>query len=232
MCGRLNVIDDPSVIDLCEQLGLDLAPPDPVFQGRFIRATDKVEIILQTDAGFHRVPAIWWLLLDKQQHADDSIAFKPSRYTSFNTRWDKLNVPRSAGYHSFRHQRCILLVKGFGESQKRVSGMQYTDFIAEQGQCIALAGLYRVWQPGNVVSFSIITTPAHPKLAEYHQKASPLMLPQEKGALRDWLDPKLTDPAKLDVYLQPHLTQNLIAQPIDKPSNYQPIAPPVLIPKD
>lgn len=232
MCGRLNVIDDPSVIDLCEQLGLDIAPANAAYQRRFVRATDRVEIIFQTDLGFHRIPATWWLLLEKYRHDDGSINFKPSRYTSFNTRWDKLNVPRSAGYHSFRHQRCIVLVKGFGESQKTSGGMQYTDFMAEKGRCIALAGLYRLWQPGNVVSFSIITTPAHPKLAPYHQKASPLMLAQHNGEILEWLDPSLTEAAKLEVFLQPQLTQNLIAQPINKPSLYQPIAAPINIAMD
>lgn len=223
MCGRLNIIDDPSVLDLCEQLGLDLAPPNPAYHSRFIRATDKVEIIIQNQLGYQRIPAIWWLLLDKYQQENGDFGFKPSRYTSFNTRSDKLNVPRSAGYHSFRSQRCVILVKGFGETQKTPNGMQYTDFIAEDGRCIALAGLYRIWQPGNRISFSVITTPAHRKLARFHQKASPLMLSQNTNAVLDWLDPTITEPAKLEVYIQTHLPQNLIAQPIDKPSHYQPI---------
>ncbi len=232
MCGRLNVIDDDSVVSLCEQLGLDLGGHVNQHQGRFIRATQPVEVLLCNEHGLQKVPAIWWLLLDKVTHEDGEVVFKPSRYTSFNTRVDKLNVPRSAGYQSFRHQRCVVLVKGFGESQKTSSGMQYTDFMAEEGRCIALAGLYRVWQPGNVRSFSVITTEAHPKLAPYHQKASPLMLNQQDDSIRMWLDPSLTDVEQLAPLLTPTLPQNVVAQPIDKPGNYQPIAPAIAIERD
>jgi putative SOS response-associated peptidase YedK len=232
MCGRLNIIDDPSVVDLCEQLGLQLPAPSPEFQNRFVRATDKVEIILQYKDRYFRVPATWWLLLDKHTEADGSIQFKPSKYTSFNTRYDKLNVPRSAGYKSFREKRCIVLVKGFGESQKTEEGMQYTDFKAEEGSCIALGGIYKVWQPGNVVSFSIITKPAHPKIERFHKKASPLILSQEKESILPWLDPRNSDYQGLQHYLDTFLPQNLIAQPIDKPSNYQPIAPAEAIAMD
>lgn len=232
MCGRLNVIDDDSVVNLCEQLGLDLGSHVNQHQGRFIRATQHVEVILRNEHGIQKVPAIWWLLLDRITAADGEVTFKPSRYTSFNTRVDKLNVPRSAGYQSFRHQRCVVLVKGFGESQKTASGMQYTDFIAEQGECIALAGLYRIWQPGNVRSFSIITTAAHPKLAPFHQKASPLILNQQDDSLRLWLDPSMTDVEQLMPLLEPSLPQHLKAQPIDKPGSYQPIAQAIAINQD
>lgn len=233
MCGRLNVLDDASVIELCEQLGLDIGGHHNVHQGRFIRATQTVEILINDAEGMRRVPATWWLLLDKTVKNEGVIEFKPSKYTSFNTRYDKLNVPRSAGYHSYRKQRCVVLVKGFGESQKLTSGgMQYTDFLAEPHRCIALGGLYRVWQPGTIYSFSIITTPAHSKIASYHQKASPLMLNQEDDTLRQWLDHSETNTELFDPLLTPHLPQNLIVQPIDKPSLYNAVAPSVLVPRD
>ncbi|MDM7860981.1 SOS response-associated peptidase family protein [Alteromonas sp. ASW11-36] len=233
MCGRLNVLDDTSVFELCEQLGLDLRAHQNVHQGRFIRATQTVEILINDEKGLRRVPATWWLLLDKCVGEDNVVGFKPSRYTSFNTRYDKLNVPRSAGYQSYRKQRCVVLVKGFGESQKVADGtMQYTDFLAEPDKCIALGGLYRVWQPGSVYSFSIITTPAHPKIASYHQKASPLMLNQDDDTLHQWLDYRETNTQLFDPLLTPRLPQNIIAQPIDKPSLYNAIAPSVLIPRD
>lgn len=232
MCGRLNILDDEGVVALCEQLGLDLGGHFNPYQGRFIRATDTVTILLQTERGLHRVPATWWLLLEKHIQADGTVKFKPSQYTSFNTRYDKLNVPRSAGYNSFRYKRCLILVKGFGETQKVGSDMQYTDFIAQSDECIALGGVYRVWQPGNVVSFSVITTPAHPKLEPYHRKASPLMMPQDIGLLKTWLDPNEQNVAQFEPLLTPHLPQDLTVQPINKPSLYQPIAPSIQVSKD
>ena len=63
MCGRLNVIDDPGVIELCEGLQIQLFPERQIFS-RFIRATNQVSIVRQKD-GIRRMDnAIWWLLLE------------------------------------------------------------------------------------------------------------------------------------------------------------------------
>ncbi|WP_100641543.1 SOS response-associated peptidase family protein [Alteromonas facilis] len=230
MCGRLNIIDDTGVQSLCEQLGIDFSPQS--HPARFVRATSQVGILIWDEQGARWVDATWWLLLDKSVLPDGQITFSPSKYTSFNTRWDKVNVKRSAGYHSFRHQRCIVLVKGFGESQKVAKGMQYTDFEAQEGECIALGGLYRKW-PNQQYSFSIITTPAHEKLDQYHSKASPLMLAQTKNMIFDWLNPDVTDVSQFDQLLQePLLPQDLNAVPIAKPSLPEPIGQTVFIGKD
>ncbi|MBZ9612706.1 hypothetical protein [Rheinheimera maricola] len=75
MCGRLNVIDDPGVRELCEGLQIQLFPDRQIFS-RFIRATNQVSIVWQK-GGIRRMDnAIWWLLLEP---ADTG--FKPSRYT-------------------------------------------------------------------------------------------------------------------------------------------------------
>lgn len=101
MCGRLNVIDDPDVIELCEGLQIQLFPERQIFS-RFIRATNQVSIVRQKDRIRRMDNAIWWLLLEPT-----GSGFKPSRYTSFNTRYDKLNTKGSAGYQAYRHSRCV-----------------------------------------------------------------------------------------------------------------------------
>ena len=94
MCGRLNTTDDPAVQKLMGLLGIPLWP-EPRLSNRFTRATDKITIIRE-DHGQRQVDqAIWWLLLNRN---NDGLS--PSKYTSFNTRYDKLNVPRSAGYNT------------------------------------------------------------------------------------------------------------------------------------
>ena len=63
MCGRLNVTDNPLLIELLGQLGIELYPASainqpreataqlsldfPIRTGRFIRATDLISIVLQ-----------------------------------------------------------------------------------------------------------------------------------------------------------------------------------------
>ena len=86
MCGRLNVIDDPGVRELCEGLQIQLVPESQIFS-RFIRATNQVSIVRQKDGVRRMDNANWWLLLEPSISS-----FRPSKYTSFNTRYDKLNV--------------------------------------------------------------------------------------------------------------------------------------------
>jgi putative SOS response-associated peptidase YedK len=227
VCGRLNVIDDPAVRELCEALGINLYPqnnigvqPELLFN-RFTRVANQVSIIREV-SGQRRIDnAIWWLLLEPTE-----TSFKASKWTSFNTRYDKLNVPGSAGYQAFRYSRCIVPVKGFGETQGKGAKAVYTDFTAEFG-AIALGGLCREWQHNHtkerVLSCSIITLPAHQSIQSYHSKSSPLMLRQDDDTMQMWLDPSITDVEVFNNLLQPHLPQNLLAQQIDKPSNYIPV---------
>ncbi len=227
MCGRLNVIDCPEVIDLCGQLGINLQDQVmPLRTNRFIRATNKVSIVVEQNGQRRLQDAIWWLLLEQAEHG-----FKPSQYTSFNTRYDKLNVKGSAGYSAFRTQRCIIPATGFGETEVVDGKNQYTDFIGQSG--LALGGLYRTWlnkETGELTySCSVITLPPHPKLMPYHSKASPLMLSPDVFDLWLSLD---QDVAQFDKVLAAKISVSLVALQIDKPSAFNQIGDSVLISAD
>lgn len=239
MCGRLNVIDDPYVVSLCEELGVPISPnssPDepPYYNKllceRFIRATNNISIIVEREQKRQLLTAIWWLLLEPSDNG-----FKPSKYTSFNTRYDKLNTPRSAGYKAFRESRCIIPAKGFGETEGKGANAIYTDFEAVNG-AIAFGGLYREWlnkKTGeSVFSCSIITLPPHEKIKPFHSKASPLMLSQSSGTMEMWLDPTIHDTELFNDLLTPSIHQDLSAHQIDKPSLHNPVKEPVFIKSD
>ncbi len=229
MCGRLNVTDSPGIRALCDQLDIGLWPEEGMRFSRFIRATERLSVVFENTSGQREMHnTIWWLLLDKQQCPEGS-RFVPSKYTSFNTRYDKLNTPRSAGYHAFRQQRCVIPARGFGETLVVGNNKYYHDMQVGEHDLLAMGGLYRVWQgedaygkPVTEYSCSVVTLPPHNKLAEIHTKASPLMLSPEDGSLQRWLDSKVTDPEALDKLLIPRLRHRLSAQPVDKPSTYQP----------
>ncbi|WP_166839228.1 SOS response-associated peptidase family protein [Rheinheimera pleomorphica] len=230
MCGRLNVIDDPSVRELCEGLQIQLFPERQIFS-RFIRATNQVSIVRQKDSIRRMDNAIWWLLLEP---ADTG--FKPSKYTSFNSRYDKLNVKGSAGYQAYRHSRCVIPAKGFGETEYvNNKPLHYHDLIAQDG-AILLGGLCREWVNKNTgetaLSCSVITLPPHPKLKHIHSKASPLMLPRDVALVNRWLDESITDTDEFAALLQPRIPYDLLALQIDKPSTYQPVSDPTLIKHD
>ena len=218
MCGRLNLTNTPGVQTLLNQLEIDLWP-EP-FDQRFVRATNQIPIVIEQNNQRQQKLATWWLLLEPTE-----TSFKPSKYTSFNTRYDKLNVPRSAGYIPFRQSRCIIPAAGFGETEFiNKKPIHYYDFEAVPGEAIAFGGLYKEWinkNSGEVVfSCSVITLPPHNKLKHIHSKASPLILPQDPNLLDSWLDPMNQNTDMFNSLLSPNLPQDLNAYPIDKPSTF------------
>ncbi len=230
MCGRMDMTYDEHVQKIYYQLQIARMLDEPV-NSRFVRATDKVSIVRQKQGERFVQSATWWLLLEAQQDG-----FKPSRYTSFNTRYDKLNVPRSAGFQPFRQSRCILVAKGFGETEfKNKKPIHYHDLQGQDGPLL-LGGLCRDWhhpQTGQWhTSCSVITLPPHPKLKHIHSKAMPLILPKEDGVVNDWLSDAVTDVERFSPLLRPHIPENLVAQQIDKPSTFVPISKPHVIDAD
>ena len=211
MCGRMNVNDNAYMQDLMAMIRL---PENRVNISQDIAPAAKVSIIHQTPSARVISDAIWWLLLDKK-------TLKPNyRYASFNSRYDKLNVPQSISYKPYRESRCIIPASGFVEGL----GDKKNYFQIEPvKRAIAFGGLYKEWlneQTGELVySASIITLPPHPKLKHIHPKSTPLMLPYDNQHLIDmWLNPDFKQADAFEDILNPtlHVAQRIT--PIDKPS--------------
>lgn len=131
MCGRFNTTFDSGVKKLYTSLKIHKVIDKPIDK-RFIRAADTLSIVRNVGNKRRVENAIWWLLLDETNDG-----FKPSRYTSFNTRYDKLNTPHSAGYSAYRESRCVIVAKGFGETQSvDKKPVHYHDMVAENGGLI------------------------------------------------------------------------------------------------
>ena len=94
MCGFFEFKKtSPQAISLIEDLGMGRQLP--LFrENKGVGPAADIDIVIVKDNHRAVVPAIWWLLLDSK--------LKPSKYTSFNTRWDKLNLVNAAGYVPFR----------------------------------------------------------------------------------------------------------------------------------
>lgn len=230
MCGRLNTTFDSGVKKLYTSLNINKVIDKPS-DSRFVKATDTISIVRNLGNQRQVENATWWLLLDETEKG-----FKPSKYTSFNTRFDKLNTPRSAGFHAYRNSRCVIAVKGFGETEfLNKKPVHYYDMVAETGGLL-LGGLCRQWRhkitAEEQLSCSVITLPPHEKLKHIHSKAMPLLLPQSSALVDKWLDPLFTDTAQFDSLLQPLIPDNIVAQEIDKPMSHQPISDLQLIHHD
>ena len=219
MCGRLNITDDPSVRSLCEAMDIELGYEPQIFK-RYLGAASKISIVRQKAGRRFMQNAIWWLLLEPTE-----TGFKPSRYTSINTRYDSLNNIRKAGYRPYRQSRVLIPVKGFGESEYQSGKLLHCYDMQAKDGALLMAGLCRDWQhsgTGEVVtSCSVITLPPHPKLQNIHSKSTPMMFPQDKGWIDAWLDDSNQQVEQFEPLLQPTIYQDLVVQQIAKPSKYQ-----------
>lgn len=234
MCGRLNITDNPFVSALLDDL--KVVNPEHHKYNNFVGAASSISIIRENEGERKVEDATWWLLLEESENG----GYKPSRYTSFNTRFDKLNKPGSAGYQAFKETRCVVIVTGFGETEitktaNNKSVKHYHNFYAVDG-AIALAGLYRQWLNKNTgeitYSSSIITNPPHPKLIPYHKKASPMMLNQNDDSIDHWLNCSSNTTEQFTNFTQPKIYQDLSVVAIEKPSSPIPIGPAELIVHD
>ena len=227
MCGRFNTTFDTGVKKLYTSLKINKVIDNPI-DSRCVKAADTISIVRNVGEQRRVENATWWLLLDQTVNG-----FKPSKFTSFNTRYDKLNTPKSAGYQAYRSSRCVIAVKGFGETEfVNKKPIHYYDMAAESGGLI-LGGLCREWKhqtTGEIkLSCSVITLPPHPKLMKIHSKAMPLILPPESLLVDRWLNTQFNEVEQFEHLLQPHIPQNLIAHQIDKPMTYNVISEPKII---
>ncbi len=173
--------------------------------------------------------AVWWLLLESKDGQ-----FRPSRYTSFNTRSDKLNEKRSAGYKAYRTSRCVIpasyFIEGTGPKGKRVYHR-----IEPTEHSFALGGLYRTWvnrETGEVTySCSVITLPPHasPTWQVIHPKSTPLMLPPDPEVIGRWLDPSFNQVEEFALFIEPRFHQSVQCIPIERPGDQRQIGDPVTI---
>lgn len=217
MCGRFQVEQSPEFDALIDSIGAqgeihyarDIAPGSPIsiIHGREIST------------------ATWWLFLDPE-------TLKPNyKYTSFNSRSDKLNNPRSISYKSFRESRCIIpataFVEGVGD-KKTYHKIELVD------RAIAFGGLFKSFlntETGEAVfSASIITLPPVEKWKNIHAQSIPLMLDQNDHELIDnWLNPAFTDVDYFEHYLTPKVRNKQLVTPIDRPSTWKPTGESFLI---
>src|SRR5690606_33782273 len=167
MCGRYNLVDSPDVQALMAAVGMPLYPHQQLRFAPDIAPGARISIIRHFEGAPIVSDATWWLMLDPATS-------KPNyKYSSFNSRSDKLHTPRAIAYHPYRQSRCIIpataFIEGLGD------GTTYHK-IELQGKAIAFGGIYKEYvdqATGEVIrGASIITLPPLAEWNEIHTKAS------------------------------------------------------------
>ena len=174
MCGRFNVIDNPGLQQLLEDLGIDLQLPRAIN----VAPTEQVSLIRLSDGGAEVASARWWLTPSWAKQVDQ-------KYAMFNARSESLST-RNAYKKPFRSQRGIVPMSSFIEWQTR-SGVKQPYDVSTLSGAIAAAALWDVWEGGGepMLSCSLVTTAAAESFSPWHSRMPVLLTASE--CVR-WLD--------------------------------------------
>lgn len=184
MCGRLNI----QVTQLTKLLMAILQEEYPGDDNPNAAPTETLPVLRSGDDGqIQCIPMRWWLTPSWSQGPS-------TRYSMFNAKAE--TAARSPAFRGpYAKQRCVVPVSGFYEWQRR-AGHKQPFFISDQAQeGLLLAGLWDAWQPrgsaggtAEHLSFTLLTTAAHPSLDELHHR-QPVFLRPEQAV--QWLDPQV-----------------------------------------
>ena len=222
MCGRFNVIDSPQVSLLIKALNIELGTlrfSDDVAPGA------SISIVLDSPKGRRLQDALWWLMLDS------STLQANYQYASFNSRWDKLDSPRSLAYKPFRESRCIIPASAFIEG---LGDRKTYHKIELLGEAIAFGGLCKHYINADTgesqYGASIITLGPLAQWQHIHPQSMPLMLPIDNTPLINaWLDPDIKDVTMFRSLFLPQIRTPQRVTPIGRPSKWDPKGPSFLI---
>ena len=199
MCGRFNVIDNPELQRLLQQLGIDLALPSR----SNIAPTETIAMVRQSSSERELAAVRWWLTPAWAKQVDQ-------KYAMFNARSETIATSRAFA-EPFKSRRGIVPMSSFIEWRKEGSVKQ-PYLIAAVDQALAVAAVWERWQGDDhsIESCALLTTAAAPEFEPFH-KRMPVVLRQEDT--ERWLDPHFTV-AVNDPIFTPQLSSPLRVQPL------------------
>jgi putative SOS response-associated peptidase YedK len=133
---------------------------------------------------------------------------------------------------AFAARRCLLPTDGFYEWRKEGAAKQPYRITLTDGEVFAFAGLWEHWRDGeegeDLETCTILTTEAHPSIAEIHPRM-PVILPRDGYAA--WLDRDSSRDALLEMlgpYAEKPLKADAVSLRVNKVANDDPalLAPP------
>ncbi len=174
MCGRFNVVDNPGLRQLLQDLGIDQPLPERIN----IAPTEAISLARDTGAGMTLDRARWWLTPAWAPQVDQ-------KYAMFNARSETLASSR-AFRHPFSCQRGVVPMSSFIEWRPE-GGVRQPWLITGEQRALAVAALWDVWErgPEPLLSCALVTTAAPAEFAPWHARM-PLLLTVEE--CRRWLD--------------------------------------------
>ncbi|MCU0975017.1 MAG: SOS response-associated peptidase [Steroidobacteraceae bacterium] len=209
MCGRYAFFAPADAVQ--RWFGVPFAPG---LAARYnIAPTQDVPVLREREAGHREVALLRWGLVPSWA-GDPSIGQR-----MINARAETLAVKPSFRA-AFRRRRCVVLASGWYEWQKTATGKQPFFLHRRDGEPLGFAGLWEQWVDRGsgeaIQSCAIVTTAAPPALADIHDRM-PAVLARE--ALAEWLDPMVTDGARLSPLLGAGEAASIEARPVSRAVN-------------
>ena len=203
MCGRFNVIDNPELQRLLQELGIDLGLPSRAN----IAPTETIALVRETDGARQLAQVRWWLIPAWARQVDQ-------KYAMFNARCESIASSRAFS-QPFKRRRGVVPVSSFIEWRSE-NGARQPYLIAARDEALALAAVWDSWQGERegeretIESCALVTTAAAPQFEQVHKRMPVILTPAEQ---QRWLDCG-TQLLANDPLFEPRLKQTLIVQSI------------------
>ena len=210
MCGYFgNLHECPAVVDLMNGLGMRLPYP----QGRAYCMRDVEGLITAAEDGYQIGQAVWWYELEEKE---GKLVPVKSRST-FNAR----NLHYPTWREPINKRRGVVFATEIGETQGKAH------YLMRAPAGLAIGAVYADYETneGPVRSMALITRPATPGFAKFHEKAQPLFLPLELETIKTWLDPSIpaNDDRIKSILDHPRVTTDLEITPVNKFKEGKPV---------
>jgi len=201
MCGRFNVIDNPGLQQLLQDLGIDLQLPS----GVNLAPTESISLVRDSEGIRTLDLARWWLTPSWAKEVDQ-------KYSMFNARSETL-ASSPAFRHPFKSQRAVVPMSSFIEWRPE-GGAKQPWLITNDRQALAVAALWDLWEKGDtpLLSCTLVTVAAAQEFTPWHARMPLLLTPEEA---EQWLDNSRPVAAE-DPLFNPGLKMPLRLQPLSR----------------
>jgi len=208
MCGRFTLT--PELKLLAERFSITIAPTVS-YNPRFNIAPTQPVIVIGDDGQRYMQVMRWGLIPGWAK--DPNVGNR-----MINARAETI-AEKPAFRAALKKRRCLIPADGFYEWQKLGKVKQPVRIVLKSREPFGLAGLWERWaspEKVEVLTCTVITTTANELLHAVHDRM-PVILNREAEA--QWLDPNVTDPAKLLPLLQPYPSRLMEYYPVSTQVN-------------
>ncbi|MEO6326599.1 MAG: SOS response-associated peptidase [Thermoanaerobaculia bacterium] len=183
----------------------------------------EARVVLTSESGRRLVPMRWGLVPSWAE--DESIGNR-----LINARAETL-LQKPSFRTAFQQRRCLVPADSFFEWKKEPGSKRKVPirFVLKGEDPFAFAGLWEAWRAPDgheLRTFTVITSLPNRLVAEVHDRMPAILKEEDEEA---WLDPTLTDPARLAPLLAPFPAERMEAYAVSSRVNSGQIDEPALI---